>query len=239
MDIFKNDQLAKIISRREKMRRNPVPWGILCFISTIVLVALVFPKFSDWNTKKSEISQMELEMSQLETEQKNKKLEHNNLSIEFEEKSKPYLVRESQIFPRKVDAAKVARILELYALQLEMLDTPSRDSHFRLNSVGFSARKKEKNKNYTSVEAKLSFSSDKENLKELIWYLQTGELSDRFDEGKEAGLLDTADFKFLQDNLLPLAHIESISVTEERLSKNPDHLKVQIKVKFFSQLAKI
>ncbi len=236
MDLFK-DSLSAPLSRQERKRRNPVPWIALFIFSVLVLIGLVAPRAMEWYIKKQEVRSMESQLSLKERELETKKLEHNNLKIEFEEQSKPYLVRESQIFPKIVDTAKVAKILEIYSLQLEVLDTSDRDSRFKVESISFGARKKEKGENYTYIDSKLSFSTDKENLGEFIWFLQTGLISERFTEGKESGIIDTADFKFLEDNLLPLIHIDSIAVAEDRRDKSL--FNVQMKLKIFSQLAKL
>ena len=136
----------------------------------------------------------------------------------------------------KIDSAKVARILEMYALGLEILDTDFRDSRFYLNDLTIAKRSKEKGANFTFQEAKITILTDIENLKEFILFLQTGKISERFEMGRAEQIIETADYKYLTDNLLPLCHIESLSISESKKEEQEGELKVPLEVKFYSQL---
>ncbi len=220
-----------------KIVQESIPWIVMFVVTLLLLLFFVLPRLFEWNEKKGEIKDYQTNIPSQESllEQKNKVLKR--LKDEFNEKAKEKLIKESQLFPVIINTSKVAKILELYALQLNLLDTRKRDSFFRLESLNFSERRRDEKGFYTFQEATMKFKSDQENLEEFIHFLQTGEISERFLKGKESGIIETADYKFIEENLLPLGHVENLAVTSDKKTKGK--LKnVQIRVKFFSQLAR-
>ncbi|MCF7831123.1 hypothetical protein K9M41_03980 [Candidatus Gracilibacteria bacterium] len=224
------------LSRQEKIKRNPVIWILLLVITLVFLGLLVFPEFMDWREKRSSINILESKIRSFEKENILLKQEAEKKEIEFNLAASPYLTREKQIFPETVDIVKVAKILEIYALQLENLDSKLHDSYFELSKISFSKSKRVKGKNYATTTISLVFSTDRQNLESFVRFLQTGKLSARFKKGKDNGQIQLVDYKFLEDNLIPLAQIDSIkAVPEKSRGDNDSNLSVKMSVSIFSQ----
>jgi len=224
------------LSRQEKTQRNPIVWIILLVLTLCFLGLLVLPKFMDWQHKKNEIQNLETKITSFQKENIIMKQKTEEKEIEFNLAASPYLTREKQIFPEKIDIVKLAKILELYALQLENLDSKLHDSYFELTKLNFSKSKQVKNKNYASSTASIVFSTDRQNLETFVHFLQTGKLSARLKKGKENGQIQLVDYKFLEDNLLPISHINSIKAVPENKSKERSgNLSVKLSISIFSQ----
>ncbi|MCF7812296.1 hypothetical protein K9M59_01690 [Candidatus Gracilibacteria bacterium] len=227
------------LSTHEKLKKNPLPWIILLVLCMVLIFTTGFPLFMEWQEKKSEINMLETSVMQLQTENELKKREKEAKEIEFNLIAGPHLEGEKQLFPEEIDAAKIARILELYALQLENMDTQTRNSYFQLSKVSFGHTTPIKNKNYSSTDTTLSFTSDRENLETFVRFLQTGKLSERFKTGKEREQITLVDYKYLEDNLLPIAHIDALKIASHQGDAKklgiPEFFEVQAKIIFFSQ----
>ncbi|MCF7918198.1 hypothetical protein K9L27_04385 [Candidatus Gracilibacteria bacterium] len=224
------------LSTHEKMRRNPIPWIVLLTLSMVFLGLIVFPMFSDWQNKKTLITSLESRLTRLTEENEIKKKEKEMKEIEFNIVAGPHLEGEKQLFPESIDTAKVARILELYALQLENLDTQNKDSYFVLEKLSFGTTQKEKAQSYSATDLTLGFSTDEENFETFVRFLQSGTLSERIQKGKDRGQIQLVDYKFLQDNLLPILHIDSIKISSrEKVGTGNTSLDIQMKIRLFSQ----
>jgi len=220
------------LSRQEKLRKNPVGWIFLLGIAIVFIVMSILPSLSEWQVKKEKIQMLTQQSQMLDSENKAKSKEAEAKELEFNTVAAPYLSDEKQIFPQIFDMRKITKILEIYALQLENLDSKSHDSHFELTRLGFGTPKVENAERYTTTQVSFGFSTDRENLEEFVHFLQTGKLSKRIQEGKDKNQIQLMDYKFLEDNLLPVAHIESIKSARDKTS---DYLETQIQVTFFSQ----
>ncbi len=224
------------LSRQEKTKRNPVVWIVLLVLTLSFLGLLVFPQFMNWQQKKNEIQNLESKIINFQKENILLKQETEKKEIEFNLAASPYLTREKQIFPEKINIVKLAKILELYALQLENLDSKIHDSYFELTKLNFTKSKQLKNKNYASSTVSIVFSTDRQNLETFVHFLQTGKLSARLKKGKENGQIQLVDYKFLEDNLMPLSHINSIKATPQTKQKGKSgNLSVKISISIFSQ----
>lgn len=224
------------LSTHEKMRRNPLPWIVLLALSMVFIGTLVFPQFSNWQEKKAIITTLESRLMRLSEENEAKKKEKEIKEIEFNIVAGPHLAGEKQVFPETIDASKIARILEIYALQLENLDTQTKDSFFQLEKLGFGNTRKEKGTNYSGTDLTISFLTDAQNLETFIRFLQTGKISERLQQGKDRGQIQLVDYKFLQDNLLPVIHIDSVKLSAQKgLEKVGETFSVQMKIVLFSQ----
>ncbi len=222
------------LSLQERYKRNPVAWIVLLVLGALLWGTLTLPTFFEWQEKKVQVKNLTQQINQLQKASIKKKQEAEAKEIEFNNVAGPYLSEEKQIFPSKINVEKVTKILELYALQLENLDSRSRDSHFDLNKISFGASRREIGKMYASTDLTLSFSSDRENLETFVDFLQTGALSERFQAGKEQGQISLVDYKFLEDNLLPLVHVESINASAKE-NNSSEWFTVQMRAKLFSQ----
>ena len=235
----KEDSSARVNTRKKSLKGNMVPWILLTVISLGFLVGNIFPNFMTWTKSRAAIAKFETELPQLQASLSDMEQKFNETKNKFEEEALPYLARERQLFPKRIQVGKIAKILELYALGLEVLDTPSYDSVFELNSISFGKRQGEKGKKYTFVDAKLKFRTDEKNLKDFVLFLQSGKISDRFAAAK-GKTIDISDFKFLKKELLPISHIQSVTIAKEKNKGDvPQNiLNAQIEVRFFSQLVR-
>ena len=236
MPIENLTELTDQLTRKEKRRRNPVSWVILIIFAILLLIFFVFPKLGNYFDLKNKVLSLDASVLVLEEERPSLQSRNDELKIQFDDESKPFLVREEQIFPKVIDISKIAKILEIFSLQLDLLSSDAINSYFELDKVSFGKRTKMQNRPYTYTEVNISILTDKENLKEFIIFLQTGNLSNRFEQAKNSRILNSKDHQFLKDNLLPLVNIESINIIEDNKSKSEGGLKVNLKVRFFSQV---
>lgn len=236
MAVEKLTEITDHLTRKAKRKRNPVPWFVFIGVGLCIFVFFVFPKYKAYAELKNEVDVFVNTVPRLEDE-KNKLLAINNeLKIEFEKESKPHLVKEDQLFPKVISTSRVARVLEIYALQLDLISAATVNAGFELEKIAFGKRTRMKGRSYTFSEANLSLLTNGDNLKEFIWFLQSGELSPLFVQAKASNILNPTDYAFLEDNLLPLMNIDQISITEDKKASFEGALKVNLKIKFFSQL---
>ena len=236
MSVENLTEITDQLTRREKKRRNPVPWIILLLLTVLIFIFVLIPKLKLYASLRDDLKSLELVVPQLEAEKNRFQSMNNELKIEFDRESKPYLIRESQILPKVIDVAKVARILEIYSLQVDLLSASSVNARFDLEKVDFGKRTRMKKRPYTYNDATINLVADMNSLKEFILFLQTGDLPSRLKEAKNSNVLNPTDYRFMEDNLLPMTNIESISLIEDSKSEVEGILKVNLKVRFFSQL---
>ncbi len=223
----------QIFSRKELMRKNPITWIVLLALALLFLMFIISPQFLEWQEKTSAIKTNQSKISQLKVTNEALKEEIAIKEIELETVAREVIEEEKQTFPANLNTATIARILEIYALQLENLDTRLYDSHFQLQNLDFGNTKsfEETGINETSVSIKVS--SDYQNLREFVLYLQTGEISDRVERGRENKQIATNDYTFLENNLLPVMNIDSIQINQQQADERL--LDIEIQGRFFSQ----
>ncbi|MDH3324746.1 MAG: hypothetical protein OEL89_03850 [Candidatus Peregrinibacteria bacterium] len=224
------------LSHLERSRRNPIPWIGLLLVSLAVGGIKLLPTFDTWETQLRTANELEVKITKLTKESELNKLKLNEIENEFKEKSDPYLNEEKQIFPETIDTGKITKIIELFALQLENLDSNNHDSYFSIEKLNFTKSKKEKDQDYFQMQANIDFLSDRENINEFIKFLQTGKLSERFEKGLEEKKVEVVAFKFLKSNLLPLIQIESIKISPQNSNdKIFDKYSGKFQIKLFSK----
>ena len=145
-----------------------------------------------------------------------------------------YRQKEQQIFPSKIDSGKIAKILELFSLQMENLDTLWEDSHFEINKISISNPIASKGKRYFKTPTIINFTSDEKNIHEFITFLQKQELPKEFFVGATDGRVEPTALQFLKDNLLPMIQIQSIKISPDKEKK--DRFSVQLELMFFSNI---
>jgi hypothetical protein len=210
--------------------RTALIFRVLILGAIIAFAALrAWPLFEQWQLKSADGQQLENQVATIEQEISvaNKKL--NALETEFDSVAEPFLVEERQILPEKLDTSKVSKILELYSLQLPLLDP---NASFLIESLTFSRSQQKKEENFTRNPATIAAVTTEKDLQKFVEFLQSGQLTPDFETGKESGRIKTAVYRYLKENLLPLTHIESIDISEP--GEN-NQLKVLIQVTFFSQ----
>ncbi len=280
MDILKNVKIGKVSSRRDIMEYSLVPWVGLIILSLVIIYFNIKPKYEEWTRMKNKITVYDAQRSKIKNEIRANDERKRVRQGEYDNARREVQIIEDQRLPSKIDIHKLTRVLELYAIQLEVLDTETRDSIFRLDGLTFTKGVRKKDSSITSNPVKMSFVSDRENLNEFIWFLQKGVLAERLqekikymyeiqdkikvdpdsdliddDEGVDQIVLnedtlgedgeansmillediiwDAPELLFLDNNLLPLAHIDSINITPDKDDENI--LSVKLGVLFFSQ----
>ncbi len=88
-----------------------------------------------------------------------------------------------------------------------------------------------------TTKLSIEFISDKENISEFITFLQTRKLPSLFDDGVKRRIVDPTSKKFLEENLLPLIHVNSIKISpiEEREQVGPQKYLGKFEVSLFSK----
>lgn len=231
-DVLKNAKLR--LSRRDRLRKNPIPWILILGVVAFFSFFYNLPMYEQWKQKKADVSLWSPQMEELQNTNDILKRRLQEKTVEFDRKSKDLAQREIQIFPKEIDTKKIIRVLELYALTLEILDSPSRDSKFLLESVAFNGTTKYQM--FQAEQVRLNFTSDWENLREFITFLQTRKLSDRFTLGKQYGFVDQSVYAYLENNLLPMTRILDISFDEDTdKDSGLPVLKVAMRIELFYQ----
>lgn len=208
----KSSEKTLKLSRQQKWRRNPIPWIVL-LVATFLLIALsVFPNATKWTQQKQNIAKFTTENTQLESQIDTQKKVRNQEQEKFDQLAKATLNEEAQRFPESVNANQVAKILEIYALQLNL----SRKTFVDLKTLSFSNTRPSKDGQFQEMPLSISIDIDESSLKRLINFLQTGVYDSQLtvDTISPENKGETAALEFLDNNLLPLMHINSINITQ-------------------------
>ena len=217
----------------QKSQKSLIGWAILLIFSLGILFAKAFPQYMELGQKKSEIQNFVSEIKLLENQKEQKTQQLSQKEIEFNEKAESFIGLENQIYPEKLKYQKLARILELFALSLDNFDTRSRDSKFVIEKINFSKSSRLKGKPYFQTEVNMKLISDSENIRTFITYLQNQSLPEIFENSKQ---IDPSVYLFVKNNLLPLAHIQSIRMEPVNAKdKNDDTFDVSLNLTFFSR----
>jgi len=214
MQTQKSDPKKLKLSRRDKFRRNPIPWIALLIASIIFTGLKVFPSFVDWEQKREEIEFFESKIPELQKKLNENREIQNELENEFSQKANEKTIEGAQFLPEEIDTDKIAKILELFALQLNNLNS-GKGGSLVLKQLNFSKTTTIKNSNpsYSSTTASMNFVADQESIFETIRFLQTGEIPNSFFSAELSGILESRDITFLKNNHLPIAQIQSIKIS--------------------------
>jgi hypothetical protein len=222
------------LSHQQKMKKNPISWIIIiCFCGIFLGVKLV-PQFLDWRTKFNSIKESETKIVELENGNEILQSKLTKIEQEFNSIADEYREKEIKIFPSAINPNKIAEILELFALQMENLDSLWKDSHFEINKISIEKTTALKGRRYLETPSSIDFTSDETNIKKFFKFLQTQEIPQEFIIGVTDGRVDPTALQFLKDNLLPMMHIELVKISPETDKK--DRFKVQLKIVFFSNI---
>jgi len=210
----------------------------------VIVVSILFTLFATIpNTQKYfEIRQSVKSLTEANNNYENeidlKKVKLSEIEKEFNKIAKDFLKKEKLLFPENIDTDKIAKILELYSLQYSLI---SPNSLFEISSISFS---KQESENFTKTSASISVKSNKESLKDFIFYIQNNQLPQKLLNAQNAsGSLisnDVSTKNFLRENTLPIANIESIvsNTDEDGENKVSGLLNTDIQINFFSQKTK-
>ena len=220
----------KLMKKIKLSKTRLYVWSILLSIVLLVGILKIIPSGGDWISKKEKVKLLtkttELKTKTLAAE----KVNLEKKTAEFNTMAFAFLSKEKQLFPEKIDTAKISRILELYSLQASAIfNSPN----FRINSLSFGATQKKKNQKYSSTSCSMSFLGSKQDLETLVEFIQDGQLPTEFEQAKDVeNLLDLKAYTYLQNNKLPLATIDSIKFTPD---KDTGELNNSISIIFYSQ----
>ena len=217
----------------QKSQKSLIGWGILLVLSLGILFVKAIPQHLELGQKKSKIQNFASEIKLLESQKEQKTQQLSQKEIEFNEKAESFIGLENQIYPEQIKPQKLARILELFALSLDNFDSRSRDSKFVLEKLNFSKASRMKGRPYFQTEVTMKLISDSQNVRTFIAYLQNQSLPEVFENSKQ---IDPSVYLFVKNNLLPLAHIQSIRMEPVNAKdKNDDTFDVSLNLTFFSR----
>lgn len=230
-----NTNLHLRLSRRDKLKRNPLPWIVLLMFSFFLGIKYIFPDYIVWSKYGKEIETLEKQVKIISNKKIKLSKKLNSLENDFKQKADPFLKEEKHVFPEKIDSDKVIRVLEIYALTLRDIGVLE-ESPFSLNSVNMGSASRVRAL-VMKTPLTISIQTNKENLIEFIDFLQQRSLSQRMSEARNNGIIPATDYKFLQNELLPLINIDSISISESGGKEGDENpiLSVQINSNMFSQ----
>lgn len=227
-----------VLSHRERMQRSVIPWATLLVIVLGIGGFFLAPELQDWWTKRQAISEMKVENADLRRENIKLKSKKSRVQADFQLAASGFQEREKQVFPESIDPHKVARILEIYALSLENLRSKSYASHFEIKNLNIGNTNKDASNNRSKTPLSMVFSADERNMKTFIEYLQSGELSDRFVQGYQLSQIKLIDYKYLENNILPVMLIDSIRIkpiAREENSPTRERFDIDLQATMFSQ----
>ncbi len=225
-------------------KKNKNRCGNIYFWIGVIIVSLLFtllatiPSVQKYFEIRQNIASLKVANSEHENEISLKKDKLTEIEKEFNKIAKDFLKKEKLLFPENIDTDKIAKILELYSLQYSLINPTSL---FEISSISFS---KQESENYTKTSVNLSIKSNKDSLKDFIFYIQNNSLPSKLINAQNTpGSLiseDVSTKNFLRENTLPIANIESIISNKDEDSKNviPGLLNTEIQVNFFSQKSK-
>jgi hypothetical protein len=230
------------LSRRDRMRRNPIPWITLIIFSGFLFYTTL-PVFSQWKEYKKQIKTLEGDstnsIQNLEQKVVFKNNELKQVQAEFDEKSEKHRKQSMQLFPKKLDTTKIVRILELYTLGLGRTNHSYDQTYgIELTNINFGTTKENKEKKRHETTVSIGLNTTLKNLKIFIEFLQRGEMDPEIaakinSEQDNKGLLDYFENKYY----LPIAHIQSIKITKNKEGRKSNNIKQQttLQVIFFSK----
>lgn len=229
---MQNIQNRKLkLSRRDKIRRNPLPWILLLVASVSIIVFYIFPQYITWKDKKNEIDNLSKINLNLESQNESKREKMNEIEVNFNNTKEEYIDIENKIFPEKIEVYEIVRILETFSILMKNLESVLlKDSHFELESLNFGKTKKTQGKSETTLRIK--FSANDENIRKFVKYLQKGILPADF-----LKMESNTDLLYLEKHLLPLVNINSIKIAEEKESNKElqvPHFSAQLELVLFS-----
>ncbi len=221
--------------KMNKWRKSPLPW--IVFMGILLGVSFYFtnPIYTEWQKDRTALKTLKPDIAELEKEITQKEGVLTEIRNEFEGKAAESRERDVQIFPEKIDLSKIAKILELYGVLLEY---GSEGDSFSLDSINFVQQATpKKGATHTITKATIRVTGSSEAVKFFMKFLKTGIIPKVVtkDAGELADLL--LEKEFLKTNLLPVATIESVHVTEKEQDEFDDtKLTVaDITVNFYSQ----
>ncbi len=216
-------------SKISESRTQMAVWGVLTVIVLAVIALKVWPMTQEWMDLSDKNQKIEKNIEKLEDDIQQKKLDLDEVQARFDEESAPFLIEEKQIFPEQIDIAKITKTLELMGLQLAVLDSTT-TSEFELESLSFSSTKKQRGDAYATTPVTMTTVTTEAKLQTFVEFIQSSELPDAIVAAKNS--IEPTTYKFLENNYLPVAHVESIKISE---IKDSSMIKAQISLSFFSQ----
>lgn len=224
---------SPFLRRKEQEPKGPsmTGWLILFLITLVLLIFKVYPLFDEWNQKRIDLALYEKEIPLLEKQIAQKEAELLEIENTFKDLAGPFLIRESQMYPEYIDSKKISKVLELYALQMSLVE----NTPFELVKLSIGGTSKVQDKEYYKTSVDVSFTATQKMLEEFIHYLQTGEFTKKFEAARSTGQLDPRAYTFLKENLLPIAQIQSIKIADENVDGISGQISVNIQFTFFSR----
>ncbi len=136
---------------------------------------------------------------------------------------------------RKISIKNISKILELYSLQITVVEATAKDFEFSIKNLNFGNPIPVEGETYSKTSVNMNFYTNENMLKEFVRFLQTGKFSQKFEVMGENGQIDQRAYRYLQQNLLPIAQIESINILDEAVDDIPGKLSVGLQFNLFSQ----
>jgi len=217
------------LSRKEILQRNPLSWILLLLISFYLFFGFFLPQFIDWQKKFITLKKNEEKISGLQTENLSFQQTYDGLKKQFDLERAGFLQLEEFLFPQGIDIPKIIRTLEIFSIHHD--NFAPYGGTFQLEMIDLGKTTSSKEGNFSETSYSFKFLADYNSFRSFVFYLQKGELPERFDEN-QMEIISPGDYQFLASRPLPLSYIDSLNST---LEKDSDILRVDIKGRFFSQ----
>ena len=201
-------------SRKELLHKSPIPWLVVLSIVLVIGAMVLWPKGSDWLSKREELKTMAVEIPKLEQRKAQMTEEKADIEAIFSEQSEAFVKIAEQRLPDELDVTKMAQIIEMYTV---LMAINYRRNTLELDTIGFGVPQNVDGTNYAVISANLNLKIDREMLKEFIDFLRSSRITDDLrNKVIASGGSETASIEFLDLNRLPVSRINSLSMNEER-----------------------
>lgn len=200
------------VSRRDQLRRNPIPWIVLLVLALVLYFLLAHSKLQEWQTNKQNIEKFTEEIENFEGQKRDLAVAVSNLNEEFQREAGEKLEKERGLFPKEIDNKKVVKVLEIFLLRLQNIENKL-GIRLKTLSVGQNSSSDSAIPGTAKRAVNFSVDIDQEELETLIWYLQNNKIPPRMEQAKEEGKFktDLNDYTLLESRILPMMLIENIN----------------------------
>jgi len=210
------------ISRHTQHRNSPIPWVLLLILSLLIGGFVAFPRYQSWADMSQKIEEMAKEKPMIEQQimalqKQNESLE----SMQFTAGADAQVV-DKQRLPEGIDTGKIAQLLEIFALQMDI--HPQREMD--VQKVSFSSVKASDTAKYSETQMVIQAAMDYNSLEDFTKYLQNSVTPKIIVGQSKSGVLSAIEENILRTQLLPVMHIDTLEMTYGRSENDPIQVRI-------------
>ena len=183
---------------------------------------MAFPRYQSWADMSQKIEEMAKEKPMIEQQimalqKQNESLE----SMQFTAGADAQVV-DKQRLPEGIDTGKIAQLLEIFALQMDI--HPQREMD--VQKVSFSSVKASDTAKYSETQMVIQAAMDYNSLEDFTKYLQNSVTPKIIVGQSKSGVLSAIEENILRTQLLPVMHIDTLEMTYGRSENDPIQVRI-------------